>query len=504
VTYPAATIVFLVLIVLVIVLGFTAGRWKAGDMSHIEEWGLGGRRFGTLVSWFLIGGDAYTAYTFIAIPALMFGAGALGFFAVPYTVVCYPILYLVFPKLWKVARNHGFITGPEFVRGRYGNRWLGLAVGVTGIFATMPYIALQLIGMQTVIGALGIPGHIPLIIAFAVLAAFTYTSGLRAPAMISIVKDLLIYLTVIVAIIVIPAELGGFGAIFAKIPPAKLILATPPAGSGGAYTGYATLALGSAMALFLYPHTTTGILSAASPRVIRRNAALLPAYTILLSLLALVGFMAVAAGVKTMPQFAGGFAHYGASFAVPALVLYAFPSWFAGVAFGAIAIGALVPAAIMAIASANIFSRDIYKQFVTSGGNEAQVAKLFSIVMVVGAVVFILVIPNTYAVQLQLLGGMWIIQTFPAIAFSVFTRFFNGWALLIGWAVGIGTATYLVTLNHFVGSTYPFHVFGYVLPSYIAFATVILNAAVAAVLSLPLNAVASDRARDVTSAADYA
>jgi SSS family solute:Na+ symporter len=158
----------------------------------------------------------------------------------------------------------------------------------------------------------------------------------------------------------------------------------------------------------------------------------------------------------------------------------------------------------MAIASANIFSRDIYKQFVTSGGNEAQVAKLFSIVMVVGAVVFILVIPNTYAVQLQLLGGMWIIQTFPAIAFSVFTRFFNGWALLIGWAVGIGTATYLVTLNHFVGSTYPFHVFGYVLPSYIAFATVILNAAVAAVLSLPLNAVASDRARDVTSAADYA
>jgi SSS family solute:Na+ symporter len=503
-TYPAATIVFLVLIVLVIVLGFTAGRWKAGDMSHIEEWGLGGRRFGTLVSWFLIGGDAYTAYTFIAIPALMFGAGAVGFFAVPYTVVCYPILYLVFPKLWKVARNHGFITGPEFVRGRYGNRWLGLAVGVTGIFATMPYIALQLIGMQTVIGALGIPGHIPLIIAFAVLAAFTYTSGLRAPAMISIVKDLLIYLTVIVAIIVIPSELGGFGAIFAKIPPAKLILATPPAGSGGAYTGYATLALGSAMALFLYPHTTTGILSAAGPRVIRRNAALLPAYTILLSLLALMGFMAVAAGVKTMPQFAGGFAHYGASFAVPALVLYAFPAWFAGVAFGAIAIGALVPAAIMAIASANIFSRDIYKQFVTSGGNEAQVAKLFSIFMVVGAVVFILLIPNTYAVQLQLLGGMWIIQTFPAIAFSVFTRFFNGWALLVGWAVGIGTATYLVALNHFVGSTYPFHVFGYVLPSYIAFATVILNAAVAAVLSVPLNAVASDRARDVTTAADYA
>ncbi len=369
----------------------------------------------------------------------------------------------------------------------------------------MPYIALQLIGMQTVIGALGIPGHLPLIIAFAVLAAFTYTSGLRAPAMISIVKDLLIYLTVIVAVIVIPMELGGFGAIFAKIPPAKLLLATPPAGSGGAYSGYITLALGSAMALFLYPHATTGILSASGPRVIRRNAALLPAYTIMLGLLALMGFMAVAAGVQTMPQYAAGFAHYGASFAVPALVLQSFPGWFAGVAFGAIAIGALVPAAIMAIASANIFTRDIYTQFITSAkaGGEAHVAKLFSIVMVVGAVVFILIIPNTYAVQLQLLGGMWIIQTFPAIVFSVFTRFFNGWALLAGWAVGIVSATWLVALNHFAGAVWAFHVLGFTLPSYIALATVIVNAAVAAALSLPLNAMASDRAGDETAAADY-
>ncbi|MDE8347088.1 MAG: sodium:solute symporter [Acidocella sp.] len=505
-SYPAATIMFLALLGFVIVLGFIAGRWKAGDMNSIEEWGLGGRRFGTWVSWFLLGGDLYTAYTFIAIPALMFGAGAIGFFAVPYTVVIYPILYLVFPRLWRVARKHGYITGPEFLRGRYGNRWLALAVGVTGIVATMPYIALQLIGMQTVIGALGLPGHLPLVIAFAVLGAFTFTSGLRAPAMISIVKDLLIYLTVIVAVIVIPAQLGGFAAMFGKIPPVKLLLAVPEAGSGGAYSGYATLALGSAMALFLYPHSMTGILSASSPRVIRRNAALLPAYSVMLGLLALMGFMALAAGVKTMPEFKAGFAHYGPSFAVPALILHSFPGWFAGVAFGAIAIGALVPAAIMAIAAANIFTRDICAQFIAAAvpGREALIAKCFAIFMVVGAVAFILVIPNTYAVQLQLLGGMWIIQTFPAIAFSVYTRFFNGWALLVGWAVGIGCATWLVALNHFAGAVYPFHMLGYTLPSYIALATVLLNAAVAAGLSVVLNAVAPDVAGDETAAGDYA
>jgi SSS family solute:Na+ symporter len=324
--------------------------------------------------------------------------------------------------------------------------------------------------------------------------------------MIAIVKDLLIYLTVIVAVIVIPSELGGFGAIFAKIPPAKLLLAAPQAGSTGAYSGYATLALGSAMALFLYPHSTTAILSASGPQVIRRNAVLLPAYSFMLGLLALFGFMAVASGVSAMPQYAAGFKLYGASFAVPALVLNSFPAWFAGVAFAAIAIGALVPAAIMAIASANIFTRDIYGQFAGPARkrNEALVAKLFSIVMIIGAVVFILLMPGKFAVQLQLLGGMWIIQTFPAIVFSLFTRFFNGWALLVGWAVGIVSATWLVALNGFASSVWAFHVLGFTVPSYIALATVLVNAAVAVVLSVPMNALASDRRLDETLAGDYA
>ncbi len=506
-TYPSASIVFFLLIAIVLVLGFIAGRWKSGEgnIGHIEEWGLGGRRFGTWISWFLIGGDAYTAYTFIAIPALMFGAGALGFFAMPYTVLIYPILYVVFPRLWRVAHAKGYITGPEFVRGRYGNRWLALAMGLTGILATMPYIALQLVGMQTVIGALGLPGHGPLIAAFIVLAAFTWTAGLRAPAMISIVKDLLIYLTVIAAIIVIPAELGGFAAIFAKVPAPKLILPPPPPGSSGSYSAYASLALGSAMALFLYPHTMTGILSASGPRVIKRNAVLLPAYSLLLGLLALIGFMALAAGVKTMPQFAAGFARYGASFAVPAVLLNSFPGWFAGVAFGAIAIGALVPAAIMAIASANIFTRDIWTQFFHSPTQrgETLAAKIFAILMIIGALIFIIKIPSTYAVQLQLLGGMWIIQTFPAVVFSVFTRALNGWALLLGWLVGIVSATWLVWQNHFTGAIWPFHILGYTVPCYIALATVVLNGIIAAVLSPLFQMVANDRVRDETAVSDY-
>ena len=92
-------------------------------------------------------------------PALVYGAGAIGFFAVPYTVLIYPLLYLIFPRLWSLAHKHGYVTSSDVVLGRYGNKWLALAVGVTGIVATMPYIALQLVGMQVVIGAMGVSGE---------------------------------------------------------------------------------------------------------------------------------------------------------------------------------------------------------------------------------------------------------------------------------------------------------------------------------------------------------
>jgi SSS family solute:Na+ symporter len=441
----------------------------------------------------------------------MYGAGAIGFFAVPYTIMVYPILYLVFPRLWAVCHRHGYVTSADFVRGRFGNRWLALAIGLTGMLATMPYIALQLVGMQVVIGALGfdtsgITGDIPLIIAFVILAAFTYTSGLRAPAMIAVVKDLLIYITVIVAVVVIPIELGGYGKIFGAIPAPKLLLAPPPAGSWGSYGTYATLALGSALALFLYPHSITGILGASGGRVIRRNAALLPAYSLLLGFLSLLGFMAVAAGLAKLPEFAGGFKAYSNSFAVPALILSAFPGWFVGLAFAAIAIGALVPAAIMSIATANIFTRNIYREFVNptcTDAQESSVAKIVSLAVKAGALIFIFALPLQYALWLQLLGGVWIIQTLPSVLLSLYTRMLNGWALLIGWACGLVLGTWMAASVNFA-PVFPITLFGTTIPCYIALSSLIVNLIVSVVLSLLFNPVLSDRHRDVTVAEDYA
>jgi SSS family solute:Na+ symporter len=506
-----ALVIFVALFAFITWLGFAAAHWRKGDLDVLHEWGLGGRRFGTVITWFLIGGDLYTAYTFIAVPALAFGAGAVAFFAVPYTIVIYPILFLAFPRIWYVCHKHGYITAADFVRGRFGNRWLALAITITGIVATMPYIALQLVGLQVVVGGLGISGSgiaadLPLIIAFVILAAFTYSSGLRAPASIAIVKDILIYATAFAAVIVIPIQLGGFGKIFAAVPEAKRLLAVPTGNTTGAYSAYATLALGSAFALFLYPHSMTGILSANSGRAIRRNAALLPGYSFMLGLLALVGFFAIAAGVANLPEFASGFKQFGNSFAVPALFLHSFPSWFVGIAFAAIGIGALVPAAIMSIAAANLYTRNIHREFINrnpTDRQEAQMAKWVSLIVKAGALVFILFLPTQYAIQLQLLGGIWIIQTLPAVMLGAYTRWFNDWALLVGWFVGTAVGTAMAYAVNWT-PTFPLALSGFTFPGYTALYTVILNLAIAIVLTPVFNALSARKAPfDETAPADY-
>jgi SSS family solute:Na+ symporter len=507
-----ALAVFAALFLVVTVIGFMAARWRrAADLMHLDEWGLGGRSFGTFITWFLLGGDLYTAYTFIAVPALVFGAGALGFFAVPYTVIVYPIIFVFLPRLWSVSHRHGYVTPADFVRGRFDSRGLALAVAVTGILATMPYIALQLVGIQVVLDQMGLGGHLPLVVAFAILAAYTYSSGLRAPALIAFVKDGLIYLVIAVAIIYIPTKVGGWSHIFAAASQ-HLARTNPKTGQpfgslAVAPTGqwaYASLALGSALALFMYPHCITAVLSTKDRNVVRRNAAMLPAYSLVLGLIALLGYMAVAAGVKP----AGG----NAQLAIPQLFASMFPSWFAGVAFAAIGIGALVPAAIMSIAAANLFTRNVYREFLRPGATpaeEARVSKLVSLVVKFGALVFVLGLDKSFAINLQLLGGIWILQTFPAIVFGLYSRWFHRFALLAGWAAGMAYGTWIAygvpvpgkPGSHFGGPTAVAPILGQ--KAYIALTAFVVNVVVVVGLTVLFRALRVPDGNDQTVVEDY-
>jgi SSS family solute:Na+ symporter len=516
--------VLVALFLLVTVLGFWATRFKRAEtLDTLDEWGLGGRRFGTWITWFLLGGDIYTAYTFIAVPAAMFALGSVaGFFAVPYTIVLYPIIFIFMARLWSVSHRRGYVTTADFVRGRYGSRTLSLAVAVTGFVATMPYIALQLVGIQAVLEVAGLGGgenwlakDAPLLIAFILLAAYTYTSGLRAPAVIAFVKDALVYLVIIVAIVYLPSKFGGWDAIFGA---AQTKMSTPNPVTGkptGAFIpapqqfwAYATLALGSALALFMYPHSVTATLSSKNRDTIRRNAAILPAYSLVLGLLALLGWVAIAAGTKPI----GLDGKPNAQLVIPQLFEDSFPAWFAGVAFAAVAIGALVPAAIMSIAAANTFTRNVYKEWLkpdATPAQEAKVSKLMSLVVKAFALLFVLTLDKQNAINFQLLGGIWILQTFPAVVFSLYTRWFHRRALLVGWAAGIGYGTWqaygvanpVTGVAHFGGSLGLIPAIGEL--GYIALTAFALNIAVSAALTVLFRAISLDNGEDETTSVDY-
>ena len=500
--------VFLALILLITGMGFVASRWRrASDHDNLDEWALGGRTFGPFITWFLLGGDLYSAYTLIAVPAAIFSMGAFGFYSIPNAIVLYTLGFLFLPKLVRLAHTHGYVTLTDFVNDRFGSKSLSLAITTVGLLAILPYLALQLVGLEVIFGSLGIGGNpdshwfikdLPLLIAFGVLAAYTYSSGLRAPALIAFVKDTLTYIVVIVAVIYIPYRLGGFETVFTRASEAlaEKELAGPTDIDPALRVDpmiYLTLALGSGMAFFLYPHAITGAFASRGAKTIRRNMSVLPIYTVLLGFVAMLGLMALAAGVQPI----GGNPQY----AVPQLFAQMLPSWFTGVAYAAIAMSALVPAAIMAIAAGNLVSRNIYRQFAggrVTSSSETLVSKLVSVLVKAGALVVVLTLDKTFALNFQLLGGIWILQTLPTVLFGLFTvRLVDRRALLAGLLVSVvyGTwAAYEVktaTGQPFGGSTAtPFFLDS---PIYIAISALVVNVLVVALGSVLLRLVSTPR-----------
>lgn len=440
--------VYVFFFLLVTVMSFCASRWQTAGVKkedQIEQWGPQVRYLDYLVSGRRglphgLRGDRG--------PSLGLRAGRVRFLRA--AILVYPTVFVIMPRLWQESKQNGHVTAADAVYGRNGCRKLELAVAVTGVLARLPYIALQLVGMQVVIRALDLRGELPLAAAFAILALYTYSAGLRAPARIAFVKDLMIYIVVLVAVVLVPSKLGGYAHVFqtaadafaAKGGATGLILQPAP------MLPYASLALGSALAAFTYPHTLTGTFAATSANTIRKTASFLPAYTILLGLIALLGYMAHAARLPIEDN----------NDVVPALFHALFPAWFSGFAFAAIAIGALVPATVMSIGAANLFTRNFWMAYVrpdVSPAGEAKVAKLVSLVIKVGALVIILFLPTRFAIDLQLLCNVWILQTFPAVVFGLFLRWFGSTALLCGWAAGLVGGSWLALAD----SIKPVHTF---------------------------------------------
>ncbi|MEM0156153.1 MAG: sodium:solute symporter [Thermoplasmataceae archaeon] len=337
------------------------------------------------------------------------------------------------------------MTAADFVTDTFSSKTLGLLIALTGIVSELPYVGLQLVGMKAVLTVM-FPntGNVALLIDFAlivsviILVAFTFMSGLRGVTLTALFKDVIIFITVIVVIIAVPLAYGGFQHAFA----AKQVYQTLPLSTYA--VGYPTLWIGSAMALYLYPHAVNGSLSSKNETNLRMSTALLPVYGIGLAFLALFGVLIYA--VAPALNYVSSFGASGGVYVVPALILYTMPSWFAGFAFLGIFIGGLVPAAIMSIASANLFIRNVFKPYVKKAiepKQETFYAKVVTIVFIFIAVLFTLVVNDTYAIQLQLLAGGLILETLPALFLGLYWPKLNKHSMIVGWAVGMILDVYL-------------------------------------------------------------
>jgi solute:Na+ symporter, SSS family len=441
---------FLGLFVLFIVLGFYGKYWRRGNLNDANEWSLAGRKLGTTLVFFLIGADIYTAYSFVAVPSGVFAKGSLYFLSFPLT---FGVALVTMPRLWSLSKEKGYITASDFVKDRFGSTTLGILIAITGIVSLLPYIALQIVGMQSVLIVLlsGTPNsqmveEISLLVAFVILAAFTYTSGLRGATLTSVLKDVLIWMTVIALIVVVPLSIkGGFGTAFKDVKPNYV---TVP---NSLVTGYATLLLGSALALYLYPHAITGVLSSESVHKLRRSTALLPLYGIGIAIMGLMGIL-----VYAVPSAMNFLSHFPESsrgiLVLPSLILSSMPSWFSGIALLGIFIGGLVPAAIMAMSQASLLTRNIIKEIRpnTSPRSEIRIIKISSTVFKFVALGFVFTIPATYAISLQLLGGILITQILPAVFFGLYVKSLRKEPLVAGLLVGVFSGIFMVeSTNHF-------------------------------------------------------
>lgn len=466
-------------------LALSARRFKQKDeLPTLEGWALADRRLGAMWSWLLLGGTLYTAYTFVAVPGLAYGQGAVAFFALPYAVIICSLAFVLLPRLWEVCERHGYVTLGDFVRGRYDSAPLALAVALTGILATMPYLALQLLGIQAVFIAAGLPpddflSHTVVIVLFASIAVPTYRHGLRAPTVVSALKGVVIVFSVLAAVVFVLAELGGPERMF-KDARERLGAAGTDASLSlgpGQEVVYATLAVGSALALFMYPHVSTVAMAASSKDALRRVSVAIPVWTGVLGLFALLGIAAIAVGIDAPEGKAEA--------VVPMLVKELMPAALAGLVFGVLVLGALVPTAVMSIAAATAFVRNIYVEYVApmaTPKRQVRVARLVSLAAKGGAIAFVFGLREQAAINLQLMGGVWILQTFPAVVVGLYTDWLRPRALLAGWAVGMCAGTAMVTASSY-SQVVPLRVSGHYFQVYAGLAAVLLNFAVAVVLS---------------------
>ncbi|KOO42883.1 sodium:solute symporter family protein [Priestia koreensis] len=434
------------IILVVIAIGFLAGRDKA-SRSSVEEWSVGGRRFGGLLVWLLVGADLYTAYTFLGLTSTAYTGGSLAFFAIPYSVLAFAISYFFLPKLWNVANNFKLTTLADYARERFDSKLLSALIAIVGVLMLIPYICLQLNGIQDTLRAAGtgyINVQVVVIISFLLVALYTFFSGIKGPTYTAIIKDILVWVIMLFMVVSLPIiHFGSWGSMMDTLSTKAPQLLTIPTDGPKGIPWFISAALVSSLALFMWAHAATGVFTAKNANTLRKNAIFLPLYNIVLILVIFLGFIAFLVLPKgTDPRFA-----------LLTLIQTSYGGVMQGLAFATIALASLIPCSIMAVGASNLFANNIYRDLINpsvQGKRLTMITRSMVFVVIGLALLFGLLFP-TALVTLQLLGVSGMVQIFPAIVISLFWKKQTREATIIGLIVGVATTFTVYSTGHSLG-----------------------------------------------------
>jgi solute:Na+ symporter, SSS family len=440
---PAATALAVMFAIVAIgtAVGFLAGSRQRMDL---EQWTVGGRRFGTVLVFLLMAGEAYTTFSFLGVSGWAYSRGGPALYVLGYITLAYVTSFFILPQLWELGRRHRLQTQPDFFNTRYRNRYLTGFVCVVGILAFVPYVQLQLVGVGIIVSvaSFGHIGRVPaMTVAALLVVAFVFANGVRAVAWVSVVKDFLMIIAAVAIGIGIPlAHFGGIGAMFnalARLHPQHLMM--PGATANLGHSWYISTVLLAALGGYMWPHLFGAAFTARSADTLRRNAVFMPLYTLTLALMFFAGF----ATVLIIPHLRDG------DLALLTVARQTFPPWFLGVIGGAGALTAMVPAAILILTAATLFAKNLYRPLIAPALTDDRVARLArAMVVLLGATSLVLAIYGSSTIVSLLLTAYAVMtQCFPGVVLGLYWRRASGRGVLIGMIAGVLTAVSLMAAH---------------------------------------------------------
>jgi SSS family solute:Na+ symporter len=440
-----STIALSVIFVIVLIssaVGIYAG---ARRKMNLEQWTVAGRGFGLVLVWLLMAGEVYTTFSFLGASGWAYSRGGPTLYIMAYLTLAYVVSFYFLPQLWEIGKKFGMQTQSDFFRQRYGSKNLAAFASLVGVVFIIPYLQLQLTGLGIIVevsGFGGISRITAMIIAFALVAAFVFTSGVRGVAWISVIKDLLMLFAVFFIGFALPyMYFGGIGKMFTALVSAKPThLTLPGATKVMGHSWYISTVLLTSLGFYMWPHLFGATFTAKSGNTLRKNAVMMPLYTITMPLIFFVGFTAI----LVLPALKNG------DLALLTIVRESYPPWFLGIIGAAGALIAMVPAAILILAAAALFAKNFYREMISPGLTDDQVAKLARALVIVITLIalYFAIYRSTTLVNLLLIGYAGVTQFFPGVTFGLYWRRVTKAGVFTGLVVGIAVVAYLGLSKH--------------------------------------------------------